>query len=290
MKRPGRTNDDAGPEVGLSVKRGAGALGAFLNDVDIADVVASDELYSAVRTLAVAHEVLFLPEQHVTPSVFQRFAERFGEVLDHPAYAKLPEAPMVQILESTPEHPSKIELWHSDMTFSPTPPSFTLLHGQIIPEFGGDTLWASATAAYDALSRDMRRLLDDLVAVHDFRHGFKESLAEPGGEARLAAGVAQNPPVEHPLVRTHPESGRRALYVNPLFTTHIRDLSRHESGYLLRFLFKHLTTEEFTIRLSWRPGTIAIWDNRSTLHKPVNDFFPQHRRMHRMTIRGETPA
>lgn len=165
----------------------------------------------------------------------------------------------------------------------------TVLHGKVIPKFGGDTLFASMYAAYDALSEPMRELLDPLVAVHDFRHGFAESLAEPGGAERLADAVAANPPVEHPLVRTHPECGRQALYVNPLFTTRIKGLAPAESRALLEFLYTHMVTEEFTVRLNWQPETIAIWDNRCTQHKPVNDFFPQHRRLHRVTVAGDRP-
>ncbi|HCD28345.1 MAG TPA: taurine dioxygenase, partial [Gammaproteobacteria bacterium] len=126
--------------------------------------------------------------------------------------------------------------------------------------------------------------------VHDFRHGFRESLAEPGGSERLADAIAENPPIEHPLVRTHPESGAKSLYVNALFTTRIPQLTHKESEALLSFLFRHIVTEEHTVRLQWQPGTVAIWDNRSVQHKPVNDFHPQHRRMHRVTICGDRPA
>jgi taurine dioxygenase len=128
-----------------------------------------------------------------------------------------------------------------------------------------------------------------LSAVHDFRHGFQESLAEPGGRERLASAIDANPPVAHPLIRTHPETGRRAIYVNPLFTTRIEGLSSHESGAILDFLYRHVVSPEFTVRLAWAPGTIAIWDNRSTQHKPVNDFLPQHRMLHRITIEGARP-
>ena len=274
----------------LTVNKAAGALGAFIGGVELANILASDDLLEEVRTLALQHEVLFFRDQDVAAPVYQAFAGEFGEILEHPAYGTVADAPHVQVLESTAEAPSKIEVWHSDMTFSETPPSFTLLHGQIIPAFGGDTLWASATAAYDGLSPAMQKLLQPLTATHDFRHGFRESLAEPGGEERLADALAANPPVTHPVVRTHPQTGRKALYVNALFTTHINELSRFESARILDFLYRHIVTDEYTVRLSWQPNTIAIWDNRSTQHKPVNDFFPQHRRMHRVTIKGDRPV
>ena len=274
----------------MNFAKAAGALGAFVSEVDLADLAGSPSLFEEFRQQAVLHEVLFLRDQHVPADVFQAFARRFGTVLAHPAYETVSGADDVQILESTPDNPTKIEVWHSDMTFSATPPSFTLLHGQVIPEYGGDTLWASATAAYDGLSEPMKAFCDELVAVHDFRHGFQESLAEPGGRERLAEAISANPPVEHPLVRTHPETGRKGIYVNGLFTTRIKDLGKLESDQILSFLYKHVVTAEYTVRLQWQPGTIALWDNRSTQHKPVNDFFPQHRKMHRVTITGDRPV
>jgi taurine dioxygenase len=274
----------------LHIDRAAGAIGAYVRDVSLADAAASSDLFQALREALLEHQVLFLRDQDVTPVQYQAFARRFGQVEGHPAYATVPEAPDVQILESTAEAPSKIEVWHTDMTFRPAPPAITLLHGQIIPSFGGDTLWASIGAAYEGLSEPMRRLVDGLEAVHDFRHGFQESLAEPGGAERLAGAIAENPPITHPLIVTHPETGRKVIYVNALFTTHIVGLTKAESRTLLEFLFRHIVTDEYTVRLSWEPKTVAIWDNRATQHKPVNDFFPQHRKMHRVTIAGDRPA
>jgi taurine dioxygenase len=175
------------------------------------------------------------------------------------------------------------------MTFRQHPPLGTVLKSEIIPPKGGDTQWASMTAAYNALSPSMAHFLESLTAVHDFSHGFKESLAEPGGRERLADAVAANPPVTHPVIRTHPETGRKVIFVNSLFTTHIVELQPKESNAVLAFLYKHVTTDEFTCRFQWRPHSIAIWDNRSTQHKPVNDYFPAHRRMERITIDGDKP-
>lgn len=273
----------------LSLKPAAGALGAWVSGVGLADVAEFDQVYAQVREALVKHEVLFFRDQDVAPEVFAAFAQRFGQVLDHPAYATTEQSDAVQILESTAENPSKIELWHSDMTFMAEPPSFTLLQGKVIPAVGGDTLWASATAAFANLSTALQELLLPLTAIHDFAHGFAESLAEPGGPERLAPAIAENPPVEHPLVRTHPETGAKSLYVNRLFTTRIKQLSALESRHLLELLYSHVVADEHTVRLSWQPGTVAIWDNRSTQHKPVNDFFPQHRKMHRVTLRGDKP-
>ncbi len=262
----------------MQLQKAAGAIGAYIDDVSLADVASSDALFAQIHAELLEHEVLFFREQDIAPPEFQAFARRFGQVEGHPAYATVADAPDVQILESTAEQPSKIEAWHTDMTFRSAPPAITLLHGQIIPPYGGDTLWASTAAAYESLSAPIRQMLDEFEAVHDFRHGFAESLAEPGGTQRLVAAVAAHPPVTHPLVRTHPETRKKVIYVNALFTTHIVGLSKAESTMLLEFLYRHIVTEEFVVRLSWQPKTVAIWDNRSTQHKPVNDYFPQHRR------------
>ena len=272
----------------MKIRKAAGALGAYLSEVRAAQL--DDAAFQALRQAVVDHQVVFLRDQDLTPAQFAQFAARFGPVMGHGAYGSVAGAPHVQILESTAEKPSKIEVWHSDMTFHPTPPSFTLLYSDVVPEIGGDTLWASATFAFEKLSPAVQGLLRQLTAVHDFRHGFQESLAEPGGAERLAETVAANPPVEHPVVRMHPESAKEALYVNALFTTRIRELRPLESARLLEFLYRHVVTEEHTVRLNWQPRTIAIWDNRSTQHKPVNDFFPQHRRMYRVTIQGDRPS
>ena len=273
----------------LQVKKATAAIGAYVSGVPLERLVDDEGLGSALRELLLEHQVLFLRDQPLSANQFQALARRFGKALHHPAYPVAPGADDVHILESTPEAPSKIEMWHSDMTFSATPPSFTLLHGQIIPEYGGDTLWASAAAAYDALSAPFKRLLEGLSAEHDFRHGFRESLAEPGGAQRLAPAIAANPPVRHPVIRTHPETGRKAIYVNPLFTTRIVEMTAAESRQVLDFLFEHLVTDEFTVRLNWAPLTLVMWDNRSTQHRPINDYFPQHRKHHRVTLAGERP-
>jgi taurine dioxygenase len=145
------------------------------------------------------------------------------------------------------------------------------------------------TAAFEGLSQPMQEMLLKLTAEHDFSHGFRESLAEPGGRERLAQAVADNPPVQHPVIRTHPESGKKVLFVNSLFTTRILGLPRQESEALLGFLFKHITTPEYSCRFQWEPNSIAIWDNRSTQHKPINDYFPAHRLLERITIDGDKP-
>jgi len=268
----------------MRVEKAAGALGAYVTQVSLSQAAHSSDLFAEINSALNQHGVLFFRDQAITPQDFAAFGRRFGTLEPHPAYPTVAAAPDVQILESTPEVPSKIEAWHTDMTFRPNPPAITLLHGQIIPPFGGDTLWASTTAAYQGLSAPLRTLIDGLTAEHDFRHGFAESLAEPGGGERLAAAVADNPPVQHPVVRVHPATQRKAIYVNSLFTARILGLTSLESDSLLQMLFRQVVMEEHTVRLRWRVNTVAIWDNRATQHKPVNDFGRQYRKMHRITV------
>ena len=272
----------------ITSKPMAGALGAEIEGIDLTQALSAAD-YEQIRKLLVEHEVIFFRGQDVSPAQQKALAESFGPLQIHPAYGTVEGFPEITILESTAEEPTKIEAWHSDMTFRLHPPLATILRSKIIPERGGDTLWASMTAAYEDLSSHMQQLLDGLKAVHDFRFGFKESLEEPGGAERLAQAVKDNPPVEHPVIRTHPESGKKVIFVNSLFTTHIIGMKKKESRAVLDFLFEHITTPEYTCRFSWETDCIALWDNRSTQHKPINDYFPAHRKLHRITIYGDQP-
>lgn len=272
----------------LDIKPMAGALGAEIHGLDLSRQLDSDD-FLRIRKLLNEYQVIFFRDQDISAANMKSLALSFGPVQTHPAYETVVGFPEITILESTAEKPTKIEAWHTDMTFNEHPPMATMLKADITPPRGGDTLWSSMTAAYDALSFHMQNFLESLNAVHDFSWGFKESLAEPGGSERLAAAVAANPPVRHPVIRIHPETGKKAIFVNELFTTHIEGLRRDESDALLAFLFQHVTTNEFTCRFQWQTNSIAIWDNRCTQHRPINDYFPAHRRMERITIDGDKP-
>ena len=272
----------------LDIKPVAGALGAEIQGLDLSRDLTPDSCLQ-LRKLLNQYEVIFFRDQDISPVRQRALALYFGPLQTHPAYATVDGFPEITILESSPNNPTKIEAWHSDMSFREHPPMGTVLKSVVVPAKGGDTLWSSMTAAYDGLSRPMQEFLAGLTGVHDFSHGFKESLAEPGGKERLAGAVAANPPVRHPVIRTHPETGRKVIFVNTLFTTHIEGLRPRESDALLHFLYQHIITVEYTCRFQWRPNSIAIWDNRSTQHKPVNDYFPAHRRLERITIDGDRP-
>jgi len=266
----------------------SGALGAELHGVNLAKDLSNDVL-KEIRRLLVEHEVIFFRDQDISHEQHKQIAHFFGPLQTHPAYGTVPDFPEITILESTAEKPTKIEKWHTDMTFREHPPMGSILRSKICPPSGGDTLWSSMTSAYEALSKPMKDLLDNLNAEHDFSHGFKESLAEPGGRERLKDAIKDNPPVIHPVIRTHPESGKKVIFVNTLFTTKIIELSADESNSILNFLYDYIKTPEFTCRFNWEPNCIAFWDNRSTQHKPVNDYFPSHRMLERITIDGNKP-
>ncbi len=272
----------------LDIKPVAGALGAEIHGMDLSQEL-SKENSLRIRKLLNEYEVIFFRDQDISSARQKALALSFGPLQTHPAYSTVEGFEEITILESTPEKPTMIEAWHTDMTFREHPPMGTVLKAVTIPPRGGDTLWSSMTAAYNGLSFHMQRFLEDLTAVHDFSYGFKESLAEPGGKERLADAVAANPPVRHPVIRTHPETGKKVIFVNSLFTTHIEDLRPAESDAILQLLYRHVTTPEYTCRFQWQPHSIAIWDNRSTQHKPINDYFPAHRRLERITIDGDRP-
>ena len=272
----------------LNIKSLSGWIGAEIHGIDLTKPI-THELYIQLRECLVEYEVIFFRDQAITPAQQHALASMFGPLQSHPAYQTVEGFPEISILESTADKPTKIECWHSDMTFRQHPPLATVLRAQVVPDKGGDTLWASMTAAYRGLSKSMQDFLSTLTAVHDFSYGFKESLAEPGGQQRLAQALVDNPPVRHPVIRTHPESGKSVIFVNELFTRHIEGLSRSESDALLAFIFEHIRTPEYSCRFAWQPDSIAIWDNRSTQHKPINDYFPAHRRLERITIDGDLP-
>ncbi|MBK8261937.1 MAG: TauD/TfdA family dioxygenase [Nannocystis sp.] len=264
------------------------SLGAEVEGLDLRAPLDPAEL-EQLRAGLLAHQVLFFRDQPIGPAEHLALARAFGEPVPHPAYPHVDGFPEINILENTADKPPKIDTWHTDMTFLQEPPLGSILRCTVVPPVGGDTMWASLFGAWESLSGRMQRYLDGLTANHSFAHGFRHSLAEPGGWERLGEAVRRSPPVGHPIVRTHPESGRKALFVNRLFTTHINGLKESESDAVLSFLFDHLETPEHTCRFTWRPGSIAFWDNRATLHRPVNDFWPAHRRMERITIAGDRP-
>jgi len=270
----------------LTVTPVCGALGGEVSGIDLGQLL-SEATMQEIHQALLEYEVLFFRDQNLSPEAQTRFAEWFGAPQLHQAYPHVEGYPHITILENDKDNPSKIEMWHTDMTFRKNPPLGSVLHGVIIPEGCGDTVFASMSSAYEGLSDSMQNFLSGLTAVHDFSYGFRESLEESGGRERLAEMVRDNPPVEHPVVRTHPQSGKQALFVNSLFTSRIKGMKQNESEAILQFLFTHMVTPEYTCRFRWQEDSVAFWDNRITQHKPINDYWPARRKLQRITIDGD---
>ena len=268
----------------ISVEPIAGALGAEVQGVDLGapmDAKTRDEIHDAWMR----HQVLFFRDQAIGPAEHKAFARQFGDLHVHAVLPSRREEghPEIVVLESDASRPFVAESWHSDVTFERKPPLGSVLRGAIIPEWGGDTMWSSMYAAYDALSGAMQRLLSELRAVHD--GGAFQAIATEDQRRELA----RDERTTHPVVRTHPVTGRKGIFVNSTFTKKIDGMRSKESAALLHFLFEHVGAPEFTCRFRWRPNSIAMWDNRCTQHRVIGDNLPALRRMERVTICGDEP-
>ena len=265
------------------------AIGADVEGVDLATL--DDATFAEIRAALHRHLVLFFPAQKLTAETQMAFAARFGAMEVHEVFQPLDGHPEVSVLEHDRERPPISDSWHSDVTYREQPSLASILYARTIPTNGGDTLWRSAYAAYEALSAPLRELLDGLSCEHDFLQAYGNYLAQfDDGAERIARAREQTPPVIHPAVVVHPVTGRRLLYVNPTFTTRFNELERAESDALLRFLFEHMNRPEFHVRFKWREDDLAIWDNRATQHYATGDYYPEYRRMHRITVGGDRPA
>jgi taurine dioxygenase len=266
------------------------AIGAVVEGVDLAQPL-SDDLLGAIRQALLDHKVIFFEDQHITPVQHRDFAARFGDLHTHPLYPGVPEAPELFILDNHAGNPTDNDAWHTDVTFIETPPMASILYAKSLPALGGDTLWSNMQLAYEQLSAPMRDMLVGLDAVHDFARGFptRGIVANAAGAAKHAEEVAKHPPVLHPVVRTHPETGADGLFVNYGFTERIKGLRRKESDAILAMLFAHIQQPEFLVRWRWSENAIAFWDNRITQHYAVNDYLPHRRIMNRATVLGDRP-
>jgi len=249
------------------------------------------EQFADIQAALLRHQVLFFENQRLTPVQHRDFAARFGALHTHPLYPGVPEAPELFTLDNHQANPTDNDSWHTDVTFIETPPKAAILHAHLLPAFGGDTIWSNMKAAFEALSPSFRDYLTTLDAVHDFARGFPASgvVAGNAGAEAHARAVAANPPVTHPVVRTHPETGEDGLFVNYTFTDRIVGLTRKESDAILGMLFEHIQKPEFLVRWRWSENAIAFWDNRVTQHYAVNDYLPARRVMVRATILGDRP-
>jgi taurine dioxygenase len=271
----------------IEVKPIAGALGAEIAGVDMSKEL-DDEVVGEIRHAWLDHLVIFLRDQTVTPQQQLAFAKRFGGPVEYPQLKGLPESPMITpVVKLEHERNNFGGIWHSDTTYLEIPPMASMLLAREVPPYGGDTMFANQYLAYDALSDGLKKTLDGLMGVSS---SAKADVTKTREDRMKAAGEQLKIlEAEHPLVRTHPETGRKALYTSVAHTAHIKGWTEKESLPLLEFLWDHQTRPEFTCRFQWKPGSLAFWDNRCAMHNPINDYHGFRRVMHRITLAGDTP-
>ena len=271
--------------MAISIEPLTPAIGAVIAGVDLAQPV-DDDTFHAVEAAMLTHQVVFLRDQAVTEQQQRDFAARFGPLHIHPIYPRSDSVPEIMLLDTALNDLRDNALWHSDVSFLETPSLGAVLLARKLPLLGGDTLWASATAAYDALPDTLKAYLGTLSAIHDLAKSFP---AERFESDALAAAKRNNPPVVHPVIRTHPVTGKKAIFVSEGFTTGIVGMDPTLAGPLLAMLYTHVTRPEFTVRWKWRVGDVAIWDNRVTQHYATYDYGNAHRVMNRATMMGDKP-
>jgi taurine dioxygenase len=273
----------------LQVKRVAGALGAEIHGVDLGSGL-TESVAAQIRQIFLEHQVIFFRDQNLSPAQFLRFAQAMGQPIEYPFVKGIEGYPVIiPVTKLEHERSNFGGIWHSDTTYLEQPPMGSMLLAREVPPYGGDTLFASQYLAYEALSESMRRMLDPLVGVSSSAKADVSKTREDRIASDGRADARKDYVAEHPVVRTHPETGRKALYVNVAHTVRFGGMTEDESAPLLQFLFQHQVKPEFTCRFAWQPGSLAFWDNRCAQHNPVNDYHGFRRVMHRITLAGDTP-
>jgi taurine dioxygenase len=274
----------------LDIRPVAGALGAEILGIDLSQDV-SDETIAEIRQALLDHLVIFFREQDITPDQHLALAKRFGETVQYPLVKGLKGYPEIMtVVKLEDEKLNFGGLWHSDTTYLEVPPMGSMLLARELPPYGGDTLFANMYLAYETLSDGMKKLLDPLkgISVSNLPRVLQTRKARMDDSAKAPPDTILT--ATHPVIRTHPETVRKALYVNGAHTLQFEGMTPQECAPLLQYLFEHQTRPEFTCRFSWKPGSMAFWDNRCTQHNPINDYHGYKRVMHRITLAGERPT
>jgi taurine dioxygenase len=271
----------------FEIVRLGGNIGAEIRGLDLRKPLSTAQ-FDALQAAFVRHEVLVFRDQDITLDEQMEFGRRFGELSIHPFSPNLDDKREVIVLDYSADNPPALtDQWHADETFRIAPPALTILRAKVVPAYGGDTLFASMTAAYTGLSERMKQYIHGLEAIHDFkpwRHLFTSSEAH---QAKLREIEREYPNPSHPVVRVHPITGRRVLNVNAQFTVKIKGLKEDESQMILNYLYSRAQIPEYQLRVKWEPHTIVMWDNRSTHHYAPHDYYPQRRTMNRVTVTGD---
>jgi taurine dioxygenase len=278
----------------LAVEPVAGALGATVTGINLAEVSAAAQLDDLRRALA-DHLVVFLPEQDLSLDDLERVTDLLGGRDVTPFVDPLEDRPyVIRVIKEPTDVLNFANAWHSDLSYLPTPPAYTLLHAWDVPDHGGDTVWSNQYLAYETLSSGLKATLDGLGAVHSagMAYGTGGLLDQVKDYTSMAIAPSEDAYAEHvhPVVTAHPVTGRRALYVNPVYTTRFAGWTKDESAALLAQLHRHSINENFTCRLRWSVRTLAIWDNRCTMHNALNDYSGVRREMYRTSVKGAAPA
>ena len=277
--------------MGMTIEPLTPAIGAIITGMDLSQPLNNDSR-GAIMGALLDRQVIFFRDQTLTETQQRDLAAGFGPLHIHPIYPRSADVPEIMLLDTALNDLRDNALWHSDISFSQNPSLGAVLLARKIPPLGGDTLWASASAAYDALSAALQDYLGTLSAVHDLAKSFPADRfgADPQANEQLERAKRNNPPVVHPVIRTHPQTGKKAIYVSEGFTTGIVGMDPTMAEPLLAMLYAHITRPEFTVRWKWRVGDLAIWDNRPTQHYAVYDYGDAHRVMNRATIIGDRPV
>jgi len=263
-------------------------IGAEIRGLDLRQPL-SPETFRAFETALIEHKIIYLRDQPISTAQHVALGRLFGELEVHP-FRPEGEFPEIMVLDNHKDNPVlSTDVWHSDTTFRECPTRYSILRCLEIPRTGGDTLWADMCAAYDGLSATLKNMIDGLKAVHDFRNFRALFTNSDEDRQRLRQMEALYPNPTHPVVRTHPVTGRKALFVNRQFTLRIAGLKESESQALLELLYEQAQVPEYQFRLRWKPHTIALWDNRSTQHYAANDYYPNRRHMERVAVIGDRP-
>jgi taurine dioxygenase len=267
----------------------SGAIGAEISGVDLAGDI-DDDTVAAIRRAWLDHLVIFFRDQPLPPARFLGLAKRFGAVIEYPFVKGIDGFPeIIPVAKLEHEKVNFGGLWHSDTAYLEAPPMATMLIGREVPPFGGDTLFSNMYLAYETLSEGMKRLLENLVAVNSSAKADTTRTREDRVRDSAKTDARKEYVAEHPVVRTHSETGRKALYVNVGHTVGFKGMTVEESAPILNYLFQHQIRPEFTCRFQWQVGSIALWDNRCALHNPINDYHGYRRVMHRVTLAGDRP-
>jgi taurine dioxygenase len=273
----------------IGVQPIAGALGAEISGVNLANDL-SDDTVAAIRRAWLEHLVIFFRDQDLSPAQFLAFGRRFGQPIEYPFVKGLDEFPeIIPVLKREQERVNFGGIWHSDTAYLDVPPMASMLVAREVPLAGGDTLFANMYLAYETLSDGMKRLLDGLRAVNSSANADVSRTREDRMKDSARAGAREEYVAAHPVVRVHPETGRRALYVNVAHTVRFEGMTPEESAPILDYLYRHQVRAEFTCRFHWRPGSLAFWDNRCAQHNAINDYQGHRRLLHRITLAGDKP-